>query len=119
MFSKIWRKKVEKSLAEKGIGLDENVLVQQLNLTNIPNEEFLTEVYLRKAKHEARELPTKFKCFVCGWDYDDQEEWISHFQEHLMDFMAGIPIKRDPEYVDQLLEKFPPHLREMIKKNIE
>lgn len=119
MFDRIWRKKVEKSLRDKGIDMDENVLIQQLNLTNIPSDEFLTEVYLRKAKYEAKDLPTKYKCFVCGWDYDDQEEWIKHFQEHLRDFLAGIPTQRDPEYVDQMLSKFPGRIQEMIKKNIE
>lgn len=119
MFDKIWRKKIEKSLADKGVGMDENVLIQQLNLTNIPNEEFLTQVYLRKAEYEAKDLPTNYKCFVCGWDYNDPDEWVEHFSEHLKDFMAGIPIQRDPEYVDQMLQKFPPHIQEMIKKNMQ
>lgn len=110
------RKKIENLIGQAGVFDGEQVIWQNISMTGMPQDDFMTDVYTRRAKAEAEHLPNKYRCFACGRVYDSQNEFISCMQDHLKDFMAGIPIEVLPEFEEEQLAKLPPEFRNTLEK---
>lgn len=100
-------KKVKAYLKSEGFEGDAEVTLQNLKMTDVPDDAFLTNVYLKKAEYEAKDDKENYRCFVCGKKYNHPDDFINCFQHHLEDFMAGIPIKRTPEQLDRIVQNVP------------
>lgn len=110
------RKKIENLLGQTGVIGDEQIVMQNISMTGVPQDDFLTEVYIRRAKLEAESLPENYRCFGCGKTYDDQNEFLACMQDHVKDFMAGIPIERLPEFEKEKLDQLPPEIRNSVEQ---
>lgn len=108
--------KVQQLLKDEGFEGDAEVMLHNLNMTGSPDDDFLTSVYLRRAEYEAKDLEENFLCFVCGKKYNNPDDFVNCFQSHIEDFMAGVPIKREPEHLDRMVENIHPSHREEAKK---
>lgn len=110
--------RIRKSLSDAGINENEAVIIQDLGLTNIPDDNFMTGVFLAAAEKNAENIESNFKCHICGTEYDHEADIVNCINNHCKDFLAGIPVKRDPEQIDNLSKQLPPEWREEFKKNI-
>jgi len=95
-------KRIQKVLAEAGISGDEHVLIEQFKLSDMPEDAYLTEVALMRAEAEAEGMDCKYYCYGCGKKYDDPEEFIKCFQEHIKQFLGGLPIPTTKEHNERL-----------------
>lgn len=115
LLPKAIKDKLESLVSQSGIAYDEDVVYNNVALTGMPQDDFITSSFVRRAKKEAEGLPEKYRCFGCGRRYDTREEFIACMQDHVKDFMAGIPIDVLPEYEDEQLKSLTPEMR----KNFE
>lgn len=97
-----------------GNGLGPN----DLNMTDIPKDNYWTEVFHARAKYEAKDFDENYLCFVCGKKYDHPDELTACINQHMIDFNAGIPIKREPEHVERLLKNIHPSDKEEMRKKL-
>lgn len=109
-------RKLQSYLKSEGFEGDAEVTLQNLKMTDVPDDAFLTNVYLKKAEYEAKDDKENYRCFVCGKKYDHPDDFTNCFQSHLEDFMAGIPIKRTPEQLDRIVQNVPAGHRDQAKK---
>lgn len=112
-------KKLRSYLASKGFEGDAEVMLHNLKMTDVPDDAFLTNVYLKKAEYEARDMEENYLCFVCGKKYDHPDDIVACIQSHLENFLAGVPIKITDEHKDRILEKVHPAHREEAKKLLD
>lgn len=108
--------KINKLMEDEGIEGDAQVMLQNLSMTGAPDDDFLTQVYLKRAEYEAKDLKENYLCFVCGKTYDHPDDFTACFQSHIEDFMAGIPIKREEEHLDRIVQNIHPSHREKAKE---
>lgn len=109
--------KIEALLGNTMVNDEDHILYQQLSFTGMPQDEFITSAYVRRAKAEAESLPQNYKCFACGRTYDDRNEFVACMQDHTKDFMAGLPIDRLPEFEEEMLARLPPEIRAAYYKS--
>jgi hypothetical protein len=113
--------RIKKVLSEAGISGDEHIVVEQFKLSDMPQDAYLTEATLMRAEFEAQDLDCDYLCYICGKEYNDPDELILCFQEHVKQFMAGVPIPTTKEYLEKKKEQLnrPFNFREFMKKNNE
>jgi hypothetical protein len=90
---------------------DSEIMLHNLNLTDMPKGDYLTKLVHRRAMYEAQDIDDNYYCFVCGKTFNHPDDFTSHYQEHLDDFMAGIPIERTDEHIEKMVQNIHPHHR--------
>jgi len=108
--------KIEALIAQSGIAYDENVVMTNIQLTGMPQDDFITSSFVRRAKEVASDIPEKYRCEGCGRAYENRNELVACMQDHSKDFMAGIPIDVLPEYQEEKMSKFPPQIRREMEE---
>lgn len=103
--------KLETLIAQTGIAYDENVVMSNLVITGVPQDDFITSSFVRRAKAIASDIPETYRCEACGRKYNDRNEFVACMQDHIKDFMAGLPIDILPEYVEEKMSRFPAEIR--------
>lgn len=106
--------KIESLIGQSGIAMDEAVVFQNLRITGMPQDDFITTSMVRRAKEEAKELPENYRCFACGRVYMDRNELVACMEDHVKDYMAGIPLDILPEYEEQQMASLTPELRRRL-----
>lgn len=109
-------RKIKKVLSEHGLPEDAEVMLHNLNLTDMPKGDYLTKLVHRRAEYEAQDIDENYYCFVCGQTFNHPDDFTKHYQEHLDDFMCGIPIERSEEHIDKMVQNIHPHHRDEAKK---
>lgn len=113
--------KLEKQLQDflNGVtGINQDYIVtQQLSFSGMPQDDFITSAYVRRAKADAEGLPDTYLCSGCGRTYNSRNEFVACMQDHVKDFMAGTPIDRLPEWEEQMLKNMPGSVRAYYYKN--
>lgn len=108
--------KLQSYLADKGFEGDAEVMLHNLKMTDVPDDAFLTTVYLKKAEYEAKDIEENYRCFVCGKTYDHPDDIVSCIHGHLENFLAGVPIKVEPDHLERIVEKTHPAHRDEARK---
>lgn len=109
-------RKIKKVLAEHGFDQDSEVMLHNLNLTDMPKGDYLTKLVHRRAEYEAKDIDDNYYCFVCGKSFNHPDDFTAHYQEHLDDFMCGIPIKRTEDHIEKMVQDIHPLHREEAKE---
>jgi len=107
------------AMEELGVEMDENVFVQNISMTDVPKDDFQTKVILQRALYEGADEEEDYYCFVCGEKFDDADEFLTHYQGHLDNFMANVPIYKTPDYIEKVVETMPPDQREATREALE
>lgn len=116
------KKKIANLMMSSGLSSDESILYQNISFSSMPQDDFITSAYVRRAKIEADDSPYKYRCFACGKYYNVRNDFVDCFESHVKGFMIGEPPVREPEFEKQYEEELPDSLRAIykeIKKNEE
>lgn len=111
--------KILKVFTDEGIEPSEEVFTEAFRLTEIPDDKHLTNLAIRRAELEAKDMEEDYFCFMCGRKYNDVNELLKCMQSHVDDFVIGIPI----DMVDGEMQKRIKTLKEpvlhsdIVKKN--
>jgi len=111
--------RVASAMKELGVEMDENVFVQNISMTDVPKDDFQTKIILQRALYEGVDEEEDYYCFVCGEKFDDPNEFLTHYQGHLDSFMANVPIYKNPNLIDKIVESMPPDQREATREALE
>lgn len=110
-------------MQDAGATVPDEAMMTSMHLTNVPEDDFLTQVYLRRAEAEASAVPENYKCWACGKTFDKADDWVEHFQEHLVDFLAGMSPQLTEEELDHRVKDLHPSIqeeaKEVLRKNME
>jgi hypothetical protein len=111
--------KIANILLSSGLSSDEAILYQNLGITGMPQDDFVTSAYARKAKIDAEDSPYKYRCVACGEYYQSRTEFVECMESHAKDFMIGQPVERTKEYEEELISSFPPLMQAAIREQRE
>lgn len=112
------KRKLAKVYHEAGFKMDDNVFLHNISMTDMPKDDFNTKVVHKRAMHEAKDIEENYYCYVCGLSFNHPDEFTLHYNEHLEDFLAGIPIKRTEEHIEKMVKNVHPIHQEEAKKII-
>lgn len=107
---------IQDLMDKAGIKEDENIMLHNLSLTNVPQDDFLTRVYVRRAKSEAEGIPETYRCFVCGKPIDDRDEFVEHYQDHLVEFLGGEYPDMSEEEIEYRVKNIPEEGKEKARE---
>lgn len=109
-------RKIKRILVENGFDHDSEVMLHNLSLTDMPKNDYLTKLVHRRAEYEAKDIDENYYCYVCGQKFNHPDDFTQHYQQHLDDFMCGIPIKRTEEHIDLMVRDVHPAHRDEAKE---
>lgn len=111
-------RRIQKVLQEAGISGDEHILIEQFKLSDMPQDAYLTEVALIRAEHEGKKMGCKYYCYVCGKKHEEPDDLIKCIEEHIKQFMSGVPIPTTKEHLEYKKETIrnPLNIKDFIKK---
>jgi hypothetical protein len=118
--------RVVKEFQHKGIRADETNINSNLRMTNIPPDHVMQEANRRNAHFLAKDKPCKLYCPMCGKHHDDVEDDQGNLitaeeslknctQEHVLNFLGGVPEPKTEEHIEFISDKMHPALANMTK----
>lgn len=110
------KRKINRIVAEVAPDEDIDHFLDKISMTDLPKDDYLTKVVLKRAAFEAQNIDDDFYCFVCGEKFNHPDEFIKHYQKHLEDFMAGMPIQKTDEHIELQIQNLHPKHREDARK---
>lgn len=123
-------KKLIKNLIDKGYDPEEVLSQNKIQLTDIPPDAVMSEVYRRISEDIAAPTDHDYICHICGEPHNDTtnddgttktavENLYDCIQNHIYDFMAGREVKITADHLEYKIKQAPHHMRDEHRKALE